>query len=65
MIAYDIYLLELVFHTVAVVGRLVLKLQRDSTKEETIHKNIKKQNTNTEYTIQKTKMQNKSKHKRI
>ena len=51
------YLLQLGFHTVAVVGRL------HSTKvEETIHKTIQKLYKNTDFTEQKTKIQN-IKHK--
>ena len=46
---YDIYLLRLGFHPVAVVGRLVLKQERDSTKGETIHK--------TKKTLQKQRIQ--------
>jgi hypothetical protein len=41
MIGYDIYLLKLDFHPVGVVALLVLKLERDSTKGETIQKNTK------------------------
>jgi len=37
MIGYDVYLLQLVFHPVAVAGRLVLILERDSTKRETTY----------------------------
>jgi len=43
---------------VAVVGRLVQRWEGDSTKGETVHKTIQKQ-YNTEYTKQKTKIQNK------
>jgi len=40
-----IYLLQLGFRPVAVVGMFIQKYERDSTKGETIHKNIRKQNT--------------------
>jgi hypothetical protein len=40
---------------VAVVGRLVQKQERDSSREETVHKKIQKQNTqNIKITKQKT-----------
>jgi hypothetical protein len=41
---YDIYLLQLGFHTAAVVGKLVQKQERDSyvQKTETIHKTTQK-----------------------
>ena len=45
-IRYEIYLLQLGLHPVEVVVRLVQKLERDSTKGETIHKIYK----NVEYT---------------
>ena len=38
----DMYLLQMGFHPVAVVGRLVQKLERDSTKGETVHKTTQK-----------------------
>jgi len=43
------------FHPVAVVGRLVQKYERDSTKGETIHKTIKTQNTQNRKQKHKTK----------
>ena len=44
MIRYDVYLLQLGFHLVAAVGRLVQKEERGKlyTKRETIHKTIQK-----------------------
>jgi len=38
----DIYLLQVDFHPVATVGRLVQKWERHSTRRETIHKTIQK-----------------------
>ena len=49
MIWYDIYLLQLGFQPVAVVGNLY-KIGRRQHKRETIHKTIKEQYKNTEYT---------------
>jgi hypothetical protein len=47
------------FHTVTVVGRLVPKLERDSSKDETIHITIQKQRIHN-----KTKIQTKRKLKK-
>jgi len=49
MMGYDIYLLQLGFRSVALVGRLVQKQERDSTKGETIPKKYKN-NTKTQNT---------------
>jgi hypothetical protein len=49
------------YHPVAVVGILVLKLERDRTKGETIHTKNTKTIQNTKYTIENTKVQNKKK----
>jgi hypothetical protein len=46
---------------VAVVGRLVQKWERDCTTGETVNKTVQNQYRNTEYTKQKTKIQNKNK----
>jgi hypothetical protein len=48
MIWYDIYLLQLGFHAVAVVGKLVQKYERDSYMQK--EKQHTKQYKNTEYT---------------
>ena len=45
---YDIYLLQLGFHPVAVVGKLVQKWDRDSYIQK--QKQYRKQYKNTEYT---------------
>ena len=50
-----IYLLQLGFHPVAVIGRHVQKLETDSKKGETIHKKYKNNTNNKEYTKQKIK----------
>jgi hypothetical protein len=42
VIRYDIYLLQLGFLPVAVVGKLVQKWEKDSTKRERVHKTIQK-----------------------
>ena len=48
MIWYDIYWLQLCFHPVAVVGKLVKKYERDSYIQK--EKQYTKQYKNTEYT---------------
>jgi len=48
MIWYDIYWLQLAFRPVAMVGRLVQKLENDGTKGVTIHKTIQTQNKTAE-----------------
>ena len=54
-------LLQLGFHSVAVVGRLVQKWERDNTEGETIHRTIQKHRIHK--IKKKTKFQNKNAQK--